>query len=151
MSLGHESELLAPASRQVRELLAGDVVVWQWHVATDRLEVRSGLAAALGRSDQDCPTHLQDWFSLIDPLDRDQVVTEFEAFLKTGGDRYDWLYSDEELHEWVGRIRDLDRMTGKTFVFFNNCHAGQAVRGAKPMQQLLGIPLTGEEAPTLEL
>ena len=51
----------------------------------------------------------------------------------------------------VGRIRDLDRMTGKTFVFFNNCHAGQAVRGAKRMQQLLGIPLTGEEAPTLEL
>jgi len=67
------------------------------------------------------------------------------------GDRYDWLYSDEELQDWVGRIRDLDRMTGKTFVFFNNCHAGQAVRGAKRMQQLLGIPLTGEEAPTLEL
>ncbi|MFH1680205.1 MAG: DUF72 domain-containing protein [Candidatus Eisenbacteria bacterium] len=67
------------------------------------------------------------------------------------GDRYDWLYSDQELREWVGRIRDLDRETSRAFVFFNNCYAGQAVRGAKRMQELLGIPLTGEEAQTLDL
>jgi uncharacterized protein YecE (DUF72 family) len=68
-----------------------------------------------------------------------------------GGDRYDYLYSDGELSEWVSRVRELDRRAGRTFVFFNNCYAGQAVRGAKRMQQLLGIPLTGEEAATLDL
>jgi uncharacterized protein YecE (DUF72 family) len=68
-----------------------------------------------------------------------------------GSDRYDYLYSDEELGEWVERARDLDRGAARTFVFFNNCYAGQAVRGAKRMQQLLGIPLTGEEATRLDL
>jgi uncharacterized protein YecE (DUF72 family) len=67
------------------------------------------------------------------------------------GDRYDYLYSDEELGEWVERIRELDGKTGRAFVFFNNCYAGQAVRGARRMQELLGIPLAGGEAPTLEL
>lgn len=61
------------------------------------------------------------------------------------GDRYDYLYSDEELQEWVDKIRDLERVTERTFVFFNNCHAGQAVRGAKRLQSMLGIPLMGEE------
>lgn len=68
-----------------------------------------------------------------------------------GGDRYDWLYSDRELSEWVERVRELDRREGRTFVFFNNCYAGHAVRGAKRMQELLGIPATGGEAPTLDL
>jgi uncharacterized protein YecE (DUF72 family) len=67
------------------------------------------------------------------------------------GDRYDWLYSDDELKEWVGRARELDRAAAQTFVFFNNCYAGQAVRGAKRMQELLGIPRSGEEAQTLDL
>jgi len=67
------------------------------------------------------------------------------------GDRYDYLYSDEELEEWVERIRELDRLTDRTYVFFNNCYAGQAVRGAKRLQALLGIPATGEEIQTLDL
>jgi len=65
------------------------------------------------------------------------------------GDRYDHLYTEEELSEWVDRVRELERMTDRTYLFFNNCHAGQAVRGAKRMQELLGIPLTGDEAQTL--
>jgi len=51
--------------------------------------------------------------------------------------RYDYLYSEEELKEWVGKIRELAAGTKKTFVFFNNCHAGQAATGAKLMRRLL--------------
>ena len=51
--------------------------------------------------------------------------------------RYDYLYSESELQEWVGKIRELAATTKKTFVFFNNCHAGQAATSAKLMRQLL--------------
>lgn len=51
--------------------------------------------------------------------------------------RYDYLYSEQELKEWVGKIRELAAQTKKTFIFFNNCHAGQAATGAKLMRKLL--------------
>ena len=51
--------------------------------------------------------------------------------------RYDYLYSESELQEWVGKIRELATTTKKTFVFFNNCHAGQAATSAKLMRRLL--------------
>ena len=51
--------------------------------------------------------------------------------------RYDYLYSEDELKEWVGKIRDLAANTKKTFVFFNNCHAGQAATSAKLMRRML--------------
>jgi len=51
--------------------------------------------------------------------------------------RYDYLYSEDELKEWVGKIRELATTTKKTFVFFNNCHAGQAATSAKLMRRLL--------------
>jgi uncharacterized protein YecE (DUF72 family) len=54
-----------------------------------------------------------------------------------GGDRYDYLYSEKELKDWVGKIRELAAKAKKTYVFFNNCHAGQAARNAKLMQELL--------------
>lgn len=56
------------------------------------------------------------------------------------GDRYDYLYSEAELKEWAEKIRDLSRKTQKTFVFFNNCHVGQAATGAKLMRRLLDLP-----------
>ena len=51
--------------------------------------------------------------------------------------RYDYLYSEDELREWMGKLRDLNATTVKTFVFFNNCHAGQAATSAKLMRRLL--------------
>jgi uncharacterized protein YecE (DUF72 family) len=53
------------------------------------------------------------------------------------GDRYDYLYSEAELKEWVDKIRELSTRAKKTFVFFNNCHVGQAATGAKLMRRLL--------------
>jgi uncharacterized protein YecE (DUF72 family) len=51
--------------------------------------------------------------------------------------RYDYMYSEAELKEWVGKIRDLAANAKKTFVFFNNCHAGQAATSAKLMRRML--------------
>jgi uncharacterized protein YecE (DUF72 family) len=56
---------------------------------------------------------------------------------KGGSDRYDYLYSEPELNEWVGKIRELAARADKVYVFFNNCHAGQAAKNAQLMQQLL--------------
>ncbi len=58
-----------------------------------------------------------------------------------GGDRYDYLYSEGELKEWVAKIQTMSRKAKKTFVFFNNCHAGQAARNAQLMKDLLSLPL----------
>ncbi len=56
---------------------------------------------------------------------------------KSGGDRYDYDYSPEELSEWLGRIRSLAQKTQKTYLFFNNCHMGHAVVNARQMEELL--------------
>jgi len=55
----------------------------------------------------------------------------------SGGDRYDYLYTREELAEWVEKIRALAAEAKKTYVFFNNCHAGHAASNARLMQEML--------------
>jgi uncharacterized protein YecE (DUF72 family) len=55
-------------------------------------------------------------------------------------DRYDYLYSELELRQWAEKIRELASKSKKTFVFFNNCHVGQAATGAKLMRRLLEGP-----------
>ena len=53
------------------------------------------------------------------------------------GDRYDYDYRREELEEWLIKIRELAEKADRTYVFFNNCHAGQAARNARLMMDLL--------------
>lgn len=53
------------------------------------------------------------------------------------GLRYDYEYKPEELREWMGRIHELAERAKKTYVFFNNCHAGQAARNARLMMDML--------------
>jgi uncharacterized protein YecE (DUF72 family) len=53
------------------------------------------------------------------------------------GDRYDYDYAESELREWIDRVRSLAEQSRRTYLFFNNCHAGQAARNAKLMQELL--------------
>ncbi|MEA2015685.1 MAG: DUF72 domain-containing protein [Actinomycetota bacterium] len=52
--------------------------------------------------------------------------------------RYDYLYSREELAEWVPGIKKVAANTGKTMVYFNNHYKAQAVRSAKILQELIG-------------
>src|SRR5688572_7064817 len=51
--------------------------------------------------------------------------------------RYDYLYSNAELSEWALKIQELAKKAEKVYVFFNNCHAGQAAKNAALMQSML--------------
>ena len=51
--------------------------------------------------------------------------------------RYNYLYSEQELKEWSPKIRQLAASTDETYVFFNNCHAGFAAKNAKAMEGIL--------------
>ena len=53
------------------------------------------------------------------------------------GDRYDYLYSEKELADWLEKIRGLREKTSKTYLFFNNCHQGHAVKNAKMLIDML--------------
>ena len=54
-----------------------------------------------------------------------------------GGDRYDYDYRESELREWLKKVTELAEQARRTYLFFNNCHAGQAARNASLMQELL--------------
>jgi len=56
---------------------------------------------------------------------------------KEAWERYDYTYSNEELEEWVPKLRKLEEDTDKTFVFANNHWQGQAVQTARQLRMLL--------------
>ncbi len=57
-----------------------------------------------------------------------------------GGDlRYDYNYSETELKDWRDKTIKLSTKVKKVFVFFNNCHHGQAAKNALFFKNMLGI------------
>jgi uncharacterized protein YecE (DUF72 family) len=72
-----------------------------------------------------------------------------ETWNKRGGsasERFDYLYSDEELQEWVGPLRELAEGAEQAYAFFNNNatspdgrggRMAQAAANAKELQRLL--------------
>lgn len=44
----------------------------------------------------------------------------------TGSHRYDYLYTDEELQQWVGRVKGVLDTATKVYIFTNNCHKGSS-------------------------
>jgi uncharacterized protein YecE (DUF72 family) len=52
-------------------------------------------------------------------------------------ERYDYSYSDEELEEWLPRIRGLDEESPLTLVYMNNHWQGQAVGTARQLRMLM--------------
>jgi len=54
--------------------------------------------------------------------------------------RYDYLYSESELKEFVPDVKDVSQKTTKTLVFFNNCYSGSAAKNAAQMAKLLTEP-----------
>lgn len=53
------------------------------------------------------------------------------------GDRYDYDYSKAELTDWLEKIKKLRERARTTYLFFNNCHRGQAVKNALAMIDML--------------
>jgi uncharacterized protein YecE (DUF72 family) len=56
-----------------------------------------------------------------------------------GSLRYDYLYNEAELKEWKERIDRLKGEVNKAFIFFNNCHLGQAVKNARDMMKMFDL------------
>jgi uncharacterized protein YecE (DUF72 family) len=52
-------------------------------------------------------------------------------------ERYDYTYSEQELQDWVPRIRDLDSAAPLTLVYANNHYRGQSVDTLKKLDKLL--------------
>ena len=58
---------------------------------------------------------------------------------KSAEERYDYLYSEEEIEKWAAKIKKLARSTNKVLVFFNNHPRGQAAANALQMKRLLEV------------
>jgi len=54
-------------------------------------------------------------------------------------ERYDYLYTEDELREWMPGIRSLAGEANQVFVAFNNHYRGQAVHNARQLKQMLGL------------
>jgi len=52
-------------------------------------------------------------------------------------ERYNYLYSREELGEWVDKVAGIAAQTEETYVFFNNHYNAQAVQNAMDFADLL--------------
>ena len=61
-----------------------------------------------------------------------------ERWWSGGNERYDYRYSKAELTEWLLKIKKTREKVKTTFLFFNNCHLGQAVDNARMMADLWG-------------
>jgi uncharacterized protein YecE (DUF72 family) len=56
-------------------------------------------------------------------------------------ERYNYLYRQEELNEWVERIKELGRNSNRVFVITNNHYRGQALANALQIKNMV----TGEK------
>ncbi len=56
---------------------------------------------------------------------------------KEAYERYDYLYTREELAEWVPKLRELEQAAGQVYVAMNNHYQGKATINAKMLQELL--------------
>jgi uncharacterized protein YecE (DUF72 family) len=54
-------------------------------------------------------------------------------------ERYNYLYPADELRGFVEPVKAVGAGAQRTFLFFNNCHAGSAARNALLMKQMLGL------------
>lgn len=52
-------------------------------------------------------------------------------------ERFNYLYSEEELREWVPRVKELASKTRQLHVLFNNCYHDKAVLNARQVRLML--------------
>ena len=72
------------------------------------------------------------------------------AHTASASDRFDHLYSTEELEEWAPQGRQLASEASETFVMFNNNKYDYAQRNAEEIATILGdlvVPPPGDDAP----
>ena len=76
----------------------------------------------------------------------------WNARVDSAAKRFQYLYSPEELAEWVEPVRHLQEQAGTTYVMFNNCFGDYAPRNAQQMLSQLDAapPATDATEPTEE-
>jgi uncharacterized protein YecE (DUF72 family) len=63
-----------------------------------------------------------------------------ENWLKKGIEtslRFAYLYTDDELREFIPPIQNINKRTKVTYAMFNNCHGGFAIKDALRLRELL--------------
>ena len=63
----------------------------------------------------------------------------WESRTGAASDRFKYLYSDDELEEWVPRVRELAAQTQAVHVLFNNNYEDWGMQNARRMAHLLGV------------
>ena len=74
----------------------------------------------------------------------------WNAKTKTSGERFDWLYSREDLEDWVGSIAKLAEEAREVYAMFNNNRYDYAPRSAQVLRGLLdeaGVEASGAVEP----
>jgi uncharacterized protein YecE (DUF72 family) len=66
----------------------------------------------------------------------------------SAAERFDYLYSEDELREWVGPLRELSNEAEQAYAFFNNNNQTNGVAQAAAGAQLLRKLLQEESVPT---
>jgi len=78
----------------------------------------------------------------------------WNARVGSAAERFRYLYTEEELAEWVEPVRHLQEQAGTVYLMFNNCYADYAPRNAQQMLSLLTRPSSRDrpesEAPHAE-
>jgi uncharacterized protein YecE (DUF72 family) len=59
------------------------------------------------------------------------------AWYQSDAERYDYLYSDAEMGEWVAALDRRRREMDRAIVFFNNCRRSQAAQNARRFVELI--------------
>ena len=57
----------------------------------------------------------------------------------SGGSRYDYDYSEQELTEWAETVEDLASQARQVHVLFNNNARGAGTRNALALGRMLGV------------
>ena len=55
-------------------------------------------------------------------------------------ERFNYLYTEEELQPWASKIAEISKQTNEMHVLFNNCYQDKAVVNARQMCLMLGSP-----------
>lgn len=117
--------------------------------ATCALLARYGMAAVAVDMSQALPSSVPPVTPVTSPP---LSVVRFHgrsAAWATGSkeERFRYAYGDEELAEWLPRLRALAERVERLHVLFNNCCGDAAVRAAERMTRLLGHPVDGRPVP----
>lgn len=75
----------------------------------------------------------------------------WRARTSAASERFKYLYSGEELREWVPKVEELARLSRVVHVLFNNNFEDWGLRNARSMANLLHVSQAGDAAGTLDL